>query len=316
MLKNVLILFLAIALPEAAVAQSVEDEMLIEAEAAMADSEAAMQEAKEAEKIARAEQRKSQSVMRKAERDIEKARRAEAKAKRRIARAEKQRAKATQDVEEARRKMEDAKTRIDVVKDEMEEVRVGMEEVKRNRAAAVEKRDAIVERMDEIQEDLKNMKSKLASVKKEELATIKSLKRAETRLRRLQDKATISYKTADKDTSQFLEAVQEHRETLAKIAKRLDQLEIEVETDKNFYDKQRRKKLTRTMGRGLSMTNTKVAKVVSSGCNLRAFPSASSKVLTQYGRGKKLRIKKHNSKWYSIIHDGQKAFMGVGCFNN
>jgi hypothetical protein len=143
---------------------------------------------------------------------------------------------------------------------------------------------------------------------------VKALKRAELALKDLQEKAQISYKTADKDRAIFLSAVTNHRGTLRKIAKKLDELEIEVETDKSFYDKQRRRQLTQTLGSTVAQTNGKVAKVMTSGCNIRNFPSLSSKVLGKSAQGASLKVKKYNRGWYSVIHNGQKAFMGAGCF--
>ena len=87
-----------------------------------------------------------------------------------------------------------------------------------------------------------------------------------------------------------------------------------METDKSFYDKQRRKRLTRALGSTVAHTNGKVAKVMTSGCNIRNYPSLSSRVLGKTNQGSSLKVKKYNRGWFSVVHDGQKAFMGAGCF--
>ncbi len=295
-------------------AQTLEDELMIEAETAIADSEAAMQEAKEAEKVALEEQRNSQLAIRNAKRELERARQQEARAKRAISRAERDRARALEDTEKARIETEQAKQQTLMAKDEMNDLNLRLEDAKIAREKALEDRKRVMEVHNDVKKELTEMKDKLADAKKEELLAVKALRRAETGLNDLQKKAQISYKTADKDRAVFLSAVSNHRGTLRKISKKLDELEIEVETDKSFYDKQRRKRLTRTLGSTVAQTNGKIAKVMTSGCNIRNYPSLSSKVLGKTARGSSLKVKKYNRGWYSVIHNGQKAFMGAGCF--
>lgn len=295
-------------------AQTVEDELMIEAETAIADSEAAMQEAKEADKMASEEMRASKVEITKARRELERARQEEAKAKRDIARAERERTRSLEDTEKARMNSEAAKQSTLMAKDEFNDLSLKLEDSKIEKAKALEEKKVVMQTYNDVKSQLIEMKKKLAEAKKEELMAVKSLNRAETGLRDLQDKAAISYKTADKDTTVFLGAVSNHRKALRKISKKLDELEIEVETDKSFYDKQRRKRLTRTLGSTVAHTNGKLAKVMTSGCNIRNYPSLSSKVLGKSAHGSSLKVKKYNRGWYAIIHDGQKAFMGAGCF--
>jgi chromosome segregation ATPase len=295
-------------------AQTVEDELMIEAETAIADSEAAMQEAKEAEKVANEERRSSQVEITKASRELEMARQEEAKAKRDIARAERDRARAIEETEKAKLESQQAKQQTLMAKDELNDFMLKLEDSKLEREKAIQEKKKVTETYAEVIKEVKDMKLKLEEAKKEELMAVKDLSRAELALKDLQDKAAISYKTADKDSTVFISAVSSHRETLRKISKKLDELEIEVETDKSFYDKQRRNRLTRTLGSTVAVTNGKVAKVMTSGCNIRNYPSLSSNVLGRTEQGSELKVKKYNKGWYTIIHNGQKAFMGAGCF--
>lgn len=314
LMKRVLAFMLTLAFAGPVGAQTVEDELMIEAETAIADSEAAMQEAKEAEKVALEERRSSDVAVAKAQRELERAKQEEARAKRAIVRAERERTRAIEDSEKARIETEAAKQKTMMAKDELNDLNLQLEDAKLEHNKALEEKKRVVDAYKEVKKELAEMKDKLQEAKKEELMAVKSLARAETQLRDLQEKAQISYKTADKDTTVFLSAVNSHRQTLRKISKKLDELEIEVETDKSFYDKQRRKRLTRTLGSTVAHTNGKLAKVMTSGCNIRNYPSLSSKVLGKSARGSSLKVKKYNRGWYSVIHNGQKAFMGAGCF--
>ncbi len=312
--KPLLTFLITLAISGPVGAQSLEDELMIEAETAIADSEAAMQEAKEAEKVAMEEQRNSQLSIRNAKRELERARQQEARAKRAITRAEIERTRAIEEAEKARVETEQAKQKALMAKDEINDLNLRLEDAKIEKEKANEEKKKVVEVFEDVKRELQEMKDKLSQAKKDELLTVKELRRAETGLKDLQEKAKISYKTADKDRALFLSAVASHRETLRQISKKLDELEIEVETDKSFYDKQRRKRLTRTLGSTVAQTNGKIAKVMTSGCNIRNYPSLSSKVLGKTAQGSSLKVKKYNRGWYSIIHNGQKAFMGAGCF--
>lgn len=295
-------------------AQTIEDELMIEAETAIADSEAAMQEAKEAEKVATEESRQSDIAVTKARRELENARREEAKAKREIARAERQRIRAMEETEKARIDAEAAKQASLTALDELNDLNLKLEDSKIEKGKAIEEKKRAIQAYTDVKKDLKEMGKRLSDAKKQELKVVKALRREENRLKDLQEKAKISYKSADKDRNVFLKAMASHRKTLRKISKKLDDLEIEVETDKSFYDKQKRKRLTRHLGSTVSHTNRKVAKIMTEGCNVRNFPTLSSRVLGKFSQGSKMKVRRHNRGWYSIVHNGQKAFMGAGCF--
>ena len=311
--KNVLLFAVTLAFSGPAMGQNFEDELLIEAETAVADSEAAIQEAQEAQKIAAEERKKSDLEIRQAERELEKARRSEQQAKKDIAKAERARSRALEEADQAKESVSQMKQKIQEAKDQMADMENQLEEAKAQRKEALARKEKVQDLFSDVQRDLREMRRKLASVKKDELSAVKSLKRAETRLSDLQEKAKISYKNSDKDTANFLSSIRTHRKSLRKISKKLDDLEIEVETDKTFYDNQRRKKLASTLGKS-NYSQAKVAKVMTTGCNIRNFPSLDSKVMAKTRRGSKMRVRKHSRSWYSIVYNGQKAFMGAGCF--
>jgi colicin import membrane protein len=315
MKRNPFIVFLlVIAFTATTKAQTVEDELMIETETAVADSEAAMQEAKEAQKMASEENRRSEVEVLKAKRELDRARQEEARAKRDIVRAEKERARALEETEKAKLEAEQAKQSTLMAQNELNEMVIKLEEAKLDKKKAEDDKKLVMDAYAEVNREVKDMKEKLSLAKKQELFAVKELKRAELGLKDLEEKAAISFKTADKDTTVFLSAVNSHRDALRKISKKLDELEVEVETDKSFYDKQRRNRLTRTLGSTVKNTNGKVAKVMTSGCNIRNYPSLASDVLGQSDQGREMRVKKYNRGWYAVIHNGQKAFMGAGCF--
>jgi|GEM_PF-2428637 len=309
MMKNVILFLSILAVVVPAGAQSVEDEILIETEAAMADSEAALQEAVEVERSAREEKRRADRNIAKAKMQMERARKKEEEGKRRIAKAEREKVQAQDASDKAAVDMETAKARIESIKEDIKVVQNQLEEANANRSLATEKRDLVLGQMKDVQADLQANRRKLAEVKKEELSALKDLKRAETRLSFLQDKAKISYKNADKDAEKFMSAVKDHREALLKISKRLDELEVEVETDRNYYAEERKNKVVRSIGSTSNRSATKVAKVMSVGCNIRNSPTSQSAVVGKSRRGSKVRIRSYNKGWYSVIHDGEKAFI-------
>ena len=314
MFRNLLLFLTTMMIAGPAWGQSIEEELMIETETAIADSEAAIQEAKEAEKVASEEKRRSAIEITRAKRELERAKREETKAKRDIARAERERSRAIEDTEKSKLEAEEGRQRLISIKDELEDLKVQQESSMREREQAEDEKKKVMAEVADIEKELKKMKQKATKLKKQELSAVRSLKRAELGLKDLQEKAKISYKSAEQDSTTFISALGNHRNTLRKISKKLDELEIEVEADKSFYDRQRRQSLTRNLGSTVAATNGKIAKVMTSGCNIRNFPSLSSKVVGTTNQGRKLKVRKYNTGWYTVIHDGQKAFMGAGCF--
>jgi uncharacterized protein YgiM (DUF1202 family) len=47
---------------------------------------------------------------------------------------------------------------------------------------------------------------------------------------------------------------------------------------------------------------------------MRTFPSSDSKVVGSYKHGRKVHVKIHDKAWYSTIYNGEKVFLGAGCF--
>ena len=108
-----------------------------------------------------------------------------------------------------------------------------------------------------------------------------------------------------------------YRKSLAKAAKRLDELEMAIEIDKAYDQKLAAmgKKLPKNYRTVSGLNRDRVAQVRSKSCNLRAYPSTKAEILDTYPNGKKVNMKYHSKSWYTVVHGGEKAFVGKGCFN-
>ena len=176
------------------------------------------------------------------------------------------------------------------------------------------KKEALTEK-DYTEKNLQKAEAKLAEMKRSEKAALKDLTRAEQELRYVREKAKKSMEKGGSDNKEYLRIVQDHRDSLKKIAKRLDEIEVELEVDKAYEEKQERKQVamerTRTVA---NMNSGKFAKITSPTCSMRTFPSSSSKVVGNYKHGRKVHVKIHDKAWYSTIYNGEKVFLGAGCF--
>ena len=157
--------------------------------------------------------------------------------------------------------------------------------------------------------------AKLAEMKRTEKSALKDLTRAEQELKDVRERAKKSMEKNGTESKEYLRIVQDHRDSLKKIAKKLDEIEVEVEVDKAYEEKQVRKQAAVERSRSVtSMSSGKFAKITSSNCNMRTFPSSDSKVIGNYKLGRKVHVKIHDKSWYSTIYNGEKVFLGAGCF--
>ena len=84
---------------------------------------------------------------------------------------------------------------------------------------------------------------------------------------------------------------------------------------KAYDEKKERKEIAMAGSRSLASMNTgKFAKITAPTCNVRTFPSADSKVIGAYRQGRKVHVKIHDKSWYTTVYNGEKVFMGAGCF--
>ena len=152
-------------------------------------------------------------------------------------------------------------------------------------------------------------------MKRSEKTALKELTRAEQELKEVRERAKQSMEKNGSESKEYLRIVQEHRDSLKKIAKKLDEIEVELEVDKAYEEKRQRKQIAMERSRGVSSVSSgKFAKITSPSCSMRTFPSSDSKVVGNYKHGRKVHVKIHDKAWYSTIYNGEKVFLGVGCF--
>lgn len=291
------------------------DTELLEVEAAMADSEAAKQEALETRKRMKEEQRYSKKARAEARRKVEKAKRLERKARAEIALKEKQILKAQEDIEQAKASIEEARMQQDKLKLDMQKVNAQLEESQVEREKYVELKKQAVKEANRVEDELAKLRDRQIKVKKMEKKALKELTRAEVQLNTVKKKARKSVKENDTLNQKYAELIDNHRDSLQKISKRLDEIEVEMEVEIAYMEKKARKniamKRTRTLA---SLKNGKFARITSPACNIRTFPGTTSKVLGTYRQGRKVHVKIHDGSWYTTVFKGEKVFMGAGCF--
>ena len=107
--------------------------------------------------------------------------------------------------------------------------------------------------------------------------------------------------------------IAKYRDQLHEALKKLDKLEATIEADQDYDSRMAdlgRPNKRRTVS-GLNLPRKGTVKL--SGCRLRAEPSTKGEVLGSYGRGRKIDMTYHNSKWFSLVYGGQKAFISKKC---
>lgn len=176
------------------------------------------------------------------------------------------------------------------------------------------RKEALLEKQNVVN-DHKKFMVKMDNLRKEEKAALKELSRAEAELAQVREKAKASFVKGNGESKEYLRIIDEHRESVKKVAKKLDELEVEIEVDKAYEQKKERKQVAVERNRTLaSIATGKFAKITSPACNIRSFPSSDSKVIGSYKHGRKVHVKIHDKSWYTTVYNGEKVFMGSGCF--
>ena len=125
------------------------------------------------------------------------------------------------------------------------------------------------------------------------------------------------YRNMKKDSNEYKKMIRIYRRTLSKANRMLDELELSIEVDKAYDQKlaDSGRKLPKGFRTVSGLNKTRYANVKSSKCHVRPFPSAKATVIDTFPVGKKVQMKYHSRSWYTVVHGGEKAFLGKGCFN-
>lgn len=291
-----------------------ETEML-EVEQAIADSEASKAEIAETAKRLAKEKGEANSAKERAYADMQKAKREEARNREKIALNEKKILEAQEEMAQAKKEIEEAKELQDKMKVAMDKSQADLEKSQRERDRVLDLRKQAMIEKNAVSEDMRKLEAKVDNMKKSEKFALKELTRAESDLREVRERAKVSFEKGGAATKEYQKIIDEHRDSLRKISKKLDEIEVEVEVDKAYSEKQERKEVALERTRNLASVNTgKFAKITSPACNLRTFPAASSKIIGAYKQGRKVHVKIHDKAWYTTVFNGEKVFMGAGCF--
>ncbi len=288
---------------------------MVEVEEAIADSEAAKAEQVETAKRLDREKKDAASMKEKAGGELKRARRDEDRSRERIAMNEKKSLEAQDEIEKAKKIIEDAKEKMDKNRLEVEKSVAELEKVKKEAQHLADlKKEALAEK-EAVEKSMLKAQAKVDDMKRTEKAALKELARSEQELKYVREKAKKSMEKNSSESKEYLRIVQDHRDSLKKIAKKLDEIEVELEVDKAYEEKQERKQANMERSRGVSsMGSGKFAKITSPTCSMRTFPSADSKIVGSYKNGRKVHVKLHDKAWYSSIYNGEKVFLGAGCF--
>lgn len=288
---------------------------MMEVEQAIADSEAAKTEAAETANRLASEKKESASMREKANGELKRAKREEERSRERIALNEKKILLAQDEIEKAKKDIDEAKELMDKLKLDMEKSQADAENIQAEVTKTKELRKEALLEKENVVKDFKKFMAKLENLRKEEKAVLKELLRAEADLVNVREKAKMSFSKGNSESKEYLRIIDEHRESLKKVAKKLDELEVEIEVDKAYEVKKERKQVAVERNRTLANIATgKFAKVTSPACNIRSFPSSDSKVIGTYKHGRKVHVKIHDKSWYTSVYNGEKVFMGSGCF--
>jgi DNA repair exonuclease SbcCD ATPase subunit len=288
---------------------------IIEVEEAIADSEAAKTEAAETANRLLKEKKEAGAMRDKANSDLKRAKREQERSQERIALNEKRILEAQDEKEKAKKDIEDAKDAIDKMKIEMDKVQAEVEKTNKEAEHYADLRKEALAEKDHVYKEMKKKEAQLVSVKRMEKSALKDLTRAESDLRNVREKAKKSYADNGAESKEYMKIIDGHREAIRKISKKLDEIEVEVEVDKAYDEKKERKEIAMAGTRSLASLNTgKFAKITAPTCNVRTFPSADSKVIGAYKQGRKVHVRIHDKSWYTTVYNGEKVFMGAGCF--
>ncbi|MBY0316375.1 MAG: hypothetical protein K2Q26_12685 [Bdellovibrionales bacterium] len=317
-MKSMIILLgmLAFATQNVAYAETAElDTELLEVEQAIADSEASKAEIAETAKRLSKEKSEATAVKERAYTDMQRAKREEARNREKIALNEKKILEAQEEIANAKKEIEEAKELQDKMKIDMDKSQAELEKAQRERDRVLDLRKQALIEKNAVVDDMKKLEAKVEGMKKSEKAALKELSRAEGELASVRERAKATFEKSGTTTKEYQRILDEHRESLRKISKKLDEIEVEVELDKAYNEKKERKEAAVQRSRSLaSVDSGKFAKITSPACNIRTFPAANSKIIGSYKQGRKLHVKMHDKAWYTTVFNGEKVFMGAGCF--
>ncbi len=308
--KLLFIVFCGVIFSQVAMADIADlNEEMVEAEAITSDSEAAIIE--------------SQEIKQQLAED-----RAEEK---------KLKAKLSQEKENAAIRKKRAESEIASNENKIADIRATIKKYQNELLALEKEQQKIQKKNDNVKADLLKVegeKEKVASQKAKEEAELSALnakhkdmkanaKKTAVQVSALRadvNKAKVNitkvYRDMKKDQGEYKKMIKIYRQSLAKSAKMLDELEMAIEIDRAYDQKLTQIGKLPKNARTVSGLNKTIAGVVKTGsCGLHPFPSAKTETLDSFKSGQQVQMKFHSQSWYTVVHGGEKAFLEKKCFN-
>ncbi len=282
---------------------------LIEADAIGADSEAAIIESQELEKELAAEQAEAARMRAELKREKE-----AAKAKRK--RAEKKIRENEKKIADSRAKTDKMHKELVQIEAEQEKLRKKNEKVEAELALVRTDEEKVTAQKRHEEEDLRKMQKDHRRMKVAAKKTAARVSALRSDVKRARIAIAKTYRNMKKDSNEYKKMIAIYRKSLGKANRMLDELEMAIEVDQAYDQKLASMgKLPKGYRTVSGLNRLRIAKVAVNACNVRTYPSTKAEILDKYPSGKEVNMKYHSKSWYTVIHGGEKAFIGKSCFN-
>ncbi len=146
--------------------------------------------------------------------------------------------------------------------------------------------------------------------------TAKEVNKIQADVKKARGQITRVYRDTKSNSRKYAAMISKYRKSLRYAEKSLTELEMAIQIDRD-YDKKLADlgKLPKGYRTISGLNRLKVAKIKTSSCRVREFPSESSRILGAYVAGKSVDVRYHSSKWNTLVYGGEKAFLSKSCFN-
>lgn len=284
------------------------NEVLIETEAMTADSEASIIESEELKKELAKEKAEAKRLREQLKQERQRAAINKKRAEKEIATTEKKRTQSQEQIAQLKQQIQKLEIEQKKMQAQVEKVQSEYEVVKAQEEQVTQQRQEDQEDLESMQRDYRKMKNNAKKT-----ATRVSAIRSEVKKSRIEIGKT--YRNMKSKSDEYKKMIRIYRRSLVKANRMLDELEMAIEIDQ-AYDQRLALlgKLPENYRTVSGLNKMRVAQIQSKNCNVRAFPSVKSEVLDTYSMGKKVNLKHHSKSWYTVVHGGEKAFLGKACF--
>lgn len=285
------------------------EEEMIEADMFASDSEAALQEAQETKKLMAEEAQRSKKIKSDTKAQIKASKAITAKAERDIIANEKKINKARKEIAKAEKDLAKTMKAQNKVTSKHEKTLKNLVSQEKNLSDLRKKLKNEKQKLKDLAASQKEINKRATEVAKNTNKTKKSSRSMRARIRK-------AYANKANGRRAHIKMIYKYEDSLRNSLKELEELRMLIETDQEFDQK-----LAKSTGKKVENFRTvsglnapRNVKVNKSRCNVRAYPSTKGKRLGSYGKGKKLRMRYHNKKWFTMIYGGKKAFVSQSCF--